>query len=382
MRIKWLIYILPLLILSACVEPYVLEDNNYEQSLVVDGGIDNGDGPYVIKLSTTTSISKVSYAPLADCKVFIESTAGEMVELTETSLGEYSTTQNSIKGEVGIGYKLHITTSENKEYESDFEYILPSVAIDSVYYEPETKDDPSSVFDLNGYQFYVDSKTPESDTNYLLWQLVQTYKYNADFLLDYFYAGSLYANPTPEMYFTCYKTENVNEVFTYSTVGQSLPEIKRQALHYVDTRTKALSIRYTVLVNQRSVSKKAFEYWNQIKQINEAQGAVFAQQPFQVRGNIKNVNDAQESVLGFFMASGVDSKRVFVPTYLLPMDYNVCVVSDADKMLYGMIRYTRPSEWPVWVTNGDGTGRAIMDHYCMDCRLAGGVLEKPDFWID
>lgn len=383
MKIKWLvIIIMPLLIFSACVEPYVLQENNYEKSLVIDGGIDNGEGPYVIKISTSTSISKVSYTPLADCKVMIESTVGELIELKERSLGEYSTPENSIKGMVGVGYKLHILTPENKSYESSFEYILPSIAIDSLYYRAETKDDPASVFDINGYQFYIDSKTPESDTNYLLWQIEQTYKYNADFTLDYLYSGALYANPTPEMYFTCYKTENVPQVFTYSTVGQSVPEIKKQALHYVDTRTKALSIRYTTLVMQRAVSKKAFEYWNQIKQINEAQGAVFAQQPFQVRGNIKNINNEKESVLGFFMASGLDSKRVFVPTYLLPMDYNVCQVSDSDKMLYSMIRYTRPSQWPIWVTDGDGTGRAIVDPYCIDCRLAGGVLEKPDFWID
>lgn len=57
--------------------------------------------------------------------------------------------------------------------------------------------------------------------------------------------------------------------------------------------------------------------------------------------------------------------------------YSKCV-ANPDLMA---LAYTPPEEFPVYLTNTD-EGIAFASDFCFDCTLWGGVLEKPDFWVD
>lgn len=377
-----LFYILALLALSACIEPFELENNGYDRLLVVDGNINNGPGPYTVKLSTSASIDRISYQPLTDCVVEIIDGDNNKYLLQETQAGQYETDSTALTGEVGQSYQLKITTPDGKNYASTIDSIRPAIKIDEVYAEYEEK----SVFDSPilryGYQFYLDASLPDNDDRFIIWQLTSTYKFSADFMIFYYYDGSVKPFPKEDSLYYCYKTERVPGIYTHSTKALSSPEIKRKKLHYVDTRTRALTLNYSLLVNQYIVSEDVHEYWNSLNEINQSQGTVFAQQPYQVRGNIVCTSDTTESVLGHFTVAGLSQKRVFVKWNEEYWAYPECVITDVETMAYGDIFRSRPNQWPILITQSADGARAVVAPFCIDCRTTGAQLEKPSFWID
>jgi hypothetical protein len=65
------------------------------------------------------------------------------------------------------------------------------------------------------------------------------------------------------------------------------------------------------------------------------------------------------------------------------MRYPVCVLTEADYMNFGTIFLTQPWEWPQFATiDNNGVWAYPVNQECFDCRLKGGTIEKPDFWID
>jgi hypothetical protein len=110
---------------------------------------------------------------------------------------------------------------------------------------------------------------------------------------------------------------------------------------------------------------------------------LYSKQPFQIRGNISNIADSKEIVLGQFMVAGVSEKRVFVdkPPAPVKMRFPKCEFTDDVYQNFGAIFEFPPSSWPMFATRGP-KGNALPNQWCMDCRESGGVIEKPDFWID
>ncbi|MDP4845468.1 MAG: DUF4249 domain-containing protein [Salibacteraceae bacterium] len=378
---KWLMIFL-LLWINSCIEPFVLENDSYDKLLVVDGNVHNGPGPYIIKLSTSASIDRISFLPLHGCLVEIMDNEGNSFVLTETKTGQYETDSIALQGEVGKSYQLKILTPEGKTYQSSFETIKEPIAIDSVYAEYNEQTEFDTPFLRYGYQFYVDAATPQSDTNFVIWQLTSTYKFHADYRIFFFYDGAVKPFPNIDSLYYCYKTDRIPEIFTFNSKTLTSNEIKRKKLHFEDTRTKALTMNYSLLVNQMVVNEGAHDYWKSLSEINQSQGAVFAQQPYQVRGNIVCTSDTSENVLGYFMAAGLSQKRIFVTWEYEHWDYSECVITDVEYMAYADIFRSRPSQWPILITQGSTGGRAVVSDYCIDCRTIGAELEKPSFWRD
>lgn len=377
-----MLYLLLLMVLGSCIEPFELENNEYEKLLVVDGNVNNEPGPYTVSLSTSSSIDRVTQLPLTDCLVQIHDGAGNIHSLNETDSGQYETDSAAFRAQVGQSYQLKIITPDGKTYESSTETIQPPVEIKNVYAEYEEKTVFDSPILRYGYQFYLDATLPENEDKYVVWQLTSTYKFSADFRIFFYYDGSVKPFPKEDSLYFCYKTQRVPGIYTHSTKALSSPEIKRKKLHYVDTRTKALTLNYSLLVNQYVVSEQARAYWNSLDEINQSQGAVFAQQPYQVRGNIVCTSDSSESVLGYFMAAGLSQKRVFVKWTEEFWAYPTCVITDVEMMAYADVFRSIPSQWPILITQSADGARAVVAPPCIDCRITGAQLEKPSFWVD
>ena len=65
---------------------------------------------------------------------------------------------------------------------------------------------------------------------------------------------------------------------------------------------------------QSSITKEAFEYWQEVDQLSNQVGSIFDVAPAPIRGNIYNVADEDEVVLGYFEAASIDTARVFCPS--------------------------------------------------------------------
>lgn len=376
--------IIPALIIfagiTACIDEYWPDDiTKYEDLLVVDGYISNEPGPYTIKLSISAGINDPRYLPLSGAEVRITDEDGNSELLTETADGTYETAEDRIQGEAGTGYKLTIIRPDERVYESGFQMLRHPLAIDSLYAKLEYHSSEEHAYDLAGYQFYITTERAEHDSSYLFWDLIETYQYNADFTIEYLYDGGYTRFPKPDSLFTCWRNASIEEMFLYSTENLSPPQIRNYPINYVSTQTKRLSIRYSLLARQLSISGEAYDYWNNIREIIDNQGSLYNSQPFQIRGNIKNINDENEPVLGFFMVAGVDSKRIFVDRPDgVDFHYGECYADTDPRYLEAI----PPGLWPVYVTTTESGRYAYGAETCFDCRLVGGTIYKPDFWID
>jgi len=374
---------------TSCLDEYWPDlGTKYDELLVVDGLLSNQPGPYTVKLSMSSSIERAVYRPLSNYEVIISDDIGNTELLAETENGTYQTFQDGIQGVIGRSYKLTINSPKNERYETEFEILKKPIEIDNVYTEVDYNAVDGYDHDLNGLQFYIDTKMADEDTNYILWRLEDTYEYHANYRAKYIFDDfqmHLF-NPSDSL-LTCWRTRKRKEIITASTKNLTEPIILRMPLQFISTETKELSVRYSVMVKQHTLSYEAYEYWSKLIQVDNDVSWLYAMQPYPVLGNIKNISDENETVLGYFMVAGIDKKRIFVDRPAeLEWYYNTdCafIVEDMYRLLISW-RY----KWPLYLTAGysnDGGGQSPalpVSQVCVDCRESGGDLEPPEFWIE
>ncbi|PLX12754.1 MAG: hypothetical protein C0598_05500 [Marinilabiliales bacterium] len=374
-----LLYTLSLILLNSCIDEYWPEVSKYENLLVVEGGISNEAPPYTVKLSISSPINDNDNKAYTGCSLIIEDGNGNQEFLTETEVGVYKTPDNGMQGEIGEKYKLKIKTPYGKSYESNFDYIKNPVLIDKIEAKIESKGSNDVDHELQGYQFYVNTQIPPSDTNYYLWKLKYTYHYQSEYVIRWYYDGHLNTFYPNDSLFNCYSTASLGRFYTFNTENISKKKLEDFPLNFVSTESRQLSLRYSLLVKQHTLSKNAYLYWNALEKQNSDQGSLYSQQPYQIKGNLVNVNDDEEPVLGYFLVSSVDSSRIFVNRPDLPFYYSKCSINQGNYQQYIELGATDPVFYPIYVILYDGN-RAVPGQACADCQQRGGTIVKPDFW--
>lgn len=409
------------LFLSSCVEEYwpeIVETNDF--SLVVDGNISNQAGPYTVRLSKTKSINDTSNTPLVGASMKFINQNGSTQDLVELKPGTYQTTDPNFTGQIGDSYKLQIVTPSGEIYESSYETILDPVAIESVEMIEESKIiDETSQEALPGFQFYVSSAEMGAQKNYVYWELEETYEHHADYKILYVYEGFFVllgdgawhiprALDFHKTLYKCWTVGNVAEMFTAETSQLSVAKFNQQPLHFIPYENDKLKVNYSLHVKQHKISEEAFRYLKAIQDQNSGQGSFYSTQPFQVKGNIRNINNPGEEVLGYFLGIGTsEPERLFTrrPPGSIPgkpsweIDCGSPIYNTADDPALSLL-YQNADEamYPIYTGHimvqdygvsspeaGNGTPievLAYLPYPCADCRIHGGTTTKPNYWID
>jgi hypothetical protein len=368
--------------MTSCEEPFDPQLKPSEQRLlVVDGMISNEAPPYVVQLSYSSDLKDPRFIPATEFQVWVQDDQGEIIPFIQSSPGTYTSAADGPAGIPGRTYQLMLQSYDGRQYVSAPETLPLPVAIQSVDYMVETIEPNNLPYSMTGLQFYLTTGQAPADSSYFVWQLTETYKYQADFKLNYLYSGGLHLVFNPDSLRTCYTTQLVEELFLFDASQQSVPQAVNFPLNFVSTETRALTYRYSLLARQFSITATAFDFYRLVREQNSSASALFTRQPFQIKGNITSVDDADETVLGLFMAASVTEKRVFVtpPFQYLEWHYPLCDFYDYDA--YKFIWTYTSEAWPLMVTRGPD-GLALPSTWCIDCRQQGGTLEKPDFWVD
>jgi len=206
--------------------------------------------------------------------------------------------------------------------------------------------------------------------------LSETYEYTSDFKIDYIYRGmGIEEFTNSDTLYRCWKTQNVHDFFVASSRSLTTNQITGKPLHFVNSTTKRLQIKYSLLVSQYNISNEAYAYWRDIREQITTDDFLFSSQPYQIQGNIKNVSDPDEVVYGFLTVAPVSKKRIFKEHPDIAFYHTQCI---PDPDLRGL-GFLGPDQFPVYLTNSD-EGIALASEYCFDCTLWDGVLNKPDFW--
>lgn len=374
------------LCLAGCMEEYWPElGERYDKVLVVDGSITNLPGPYMVRLSLSTGLENPTFETLTGYTVIISDDAGNSEELHSAIPGIYQTSPGGIQGVPGRSYTITITSPNGKIYSSSPEKLEEPVEVDTIRAEYETQENLDYDHLLEGYRFYITTAPADRDTVFFLWRLKGTYQYNANHYIKYIFDGELRPFTQFDSLRTCWATYQIPEIFTQNTAHVSTPFLANYPLHFVNTEDKKLSVRYSLLAEQYVISARAHEYWDNLREQSAELGSLYTVQPFQVRGNIENINDPDELVLGYFMAASVTDYRIFVdrPWYARFHYLTECfmIKGDISYKLWSMIAH-----WPVYLTatyTEYGQNPALpVSQECVDCTKSGGTIIKPEFWID
>jgi hypothetical protein len=138
-------------------------------------------------------------------------------------------------------------------------------------------------------------------------------------------------------------------------------------------------VKYSLLVGQHALSEPAYQFWEQLRINSESQGGLYERQPLPVEGNLHNMTNPSLKVLGFFSATTLSQKRLFIDGIRdMGIEYD-SICSPTILGPGGFRKFTR-FDFPVYYRYFDDVGLRIIDADCIDCRKYGGVLIKPDFW--
>jgi hypothetical protein len=399
--VKFPVFLFCVIALCKCIDPYYPQLDKYESLLVVEGLVTDEKIPYEVRLSRTFKSADSIPEKINDATVFITDESGNVARLVNSGDGIYKTDSALFSGQPGKTYSLHIETSDGKKYLSEPCVMLPVPEIDTVYYFKDEEVDNVSGNYRTGIMIYLDCDEIVGDEGNLRWEYEETWKFKPPNPKRYDYvSGSIVQLDNVREY--CWKTNNSGEILTHSVIPGQTDFIKKEPVLFIPSgESDRLTVQYSILIKQYSVSSKEFGFWNNLKQVNETSGGIFDTQPYPVISNIYNTGDPEEKVLGYFKVSAVKQKRIYItPEDIkglnLPQYINDCI-----KFVVSPEDYPPPQPWEKPITFDDiynmfmAAGGFIFvepvydpiyklvfaPEECSDCSLTGSI-EKPDFWID
>lgn len=368
------------MLIPSCIIPYVNEDVENPNILSITGSLIKGEAVQQVEIYKTTSLNNPIPHSMEGCQVRVRDELDNEFIFTDRKQGRYTAEIPDDALVYERSYKLTVTAPSGLVYESDFETLHRNTDIDSVYWKLDQEGQAYSDEHFWGYQYYVDIVAPDTNSRYYRWDLTETYEYTSSGPLSYIIVVEenelKLVYPEYELeYYRCWATERIPGPFVTSTSNLSANEKKQIPLHFVSNRTEKLKIMYSLLVEQYALSEGAYRFWKQNgASVNET-SVLFNSQPAQPITNIHCMDDPTERVLGYFWAAAKTERRIFTPRdgSLVVRDFN-CEI-----YVYDPFEHRKKPRY-IW---DDSIAQILYtgEPACFDCRLRGGVLEKPDFWI-
>ncbi len=374
--IRYIILSSLLMLAGSCVSKFIPEVNEANELLVVEGLITDQPGINSVRLSKSVPLAEVNtIKPLKNCVVTITDDAGNAYSLTEKTDGTYVTDSTEFQGVVGRKYQLRIKLNDQTFSTGTYESVPMEMKavppIDSLYYEKVTlKLRGDGIPMEEGCQIYLDTHDPQGKSKFYRWTFSETWQINL---------------PYPTEKNVCYTSENSTTIKIKTTASVSVDRVSGYPLHYISNNSDRLEVKYSILARQFSLSEEEFDYWSRLKSVSEETGGLYDIIPASVNGNIYNVYDPYEQVLGFFSVSAVSAKRLFieVPFAGQPNLYTDCVTDTSFVMNEDSIPGINQNIWLLLRYDYGMPPYMLLsrNRRCADCTTRGTTVE-PAFWRD
>ncbi len=386
--------------LYTCIDPYTPTLKGYESMLVVEGIITDENTSYSVRLSKTME-DNVSPPLISDATVFITDDNGSISILENRGSGIYKTDSTVFRGTVGRKYILSVITKEGMKYESE-PCLMQSVPdIDSIYFIKDQELTDNGTVTHDGIRILLDSDKGDG-TNYYRWDFEETWKFRIPYPRRFDYIDKNTIIPIANVKQYCWKTSKSQGVMVRSIYSGLKDRIEKEPIFFIATdKSDRLALQYSILIKQYSLSKNEYEFWENIKRVNESGGDIFAAIPFPVISNIHNIENPKERVLGYFQVSAVRQKRKFISfneiaRLNLPFYRNACERIEATPGDYSTGAFDPGMKWdqlyemftvnagyyfiePMYTETHTLDKLVFARPECVNCE-SNGTMTKPDYW--
>ena len=374
-------YILLLLLLCAsCVEPYEPELEDSESVLVISGMITEKPGRHTIRVSRSSPYRNPEYRPVEFCLVRVYNQDGNSVEYFDEGEGIYAADIPESFLDIGDAASLQVVLPNTLEYRSEYDTLLACPEIDSVYFEIGQMETSDPEFSRPGVQFYLDMDGNTSDSRNILWQVEETWEYWASLIGN----RRWWADGTVDFYrsnplFNCWKHYPLPRFYIATTRNLSSNELRGLKLNFVSNETDRLSVTYSILVKQQSLSRAAYDYFVRLEEQSVESGGLYDVQPSSVPGNIYSVYNAEETVLGYFYATQLREEQAFVHNNNY-FEFDIPHISCEYEPMSVIWQWPK-IDWPIYYyVPGPFQPSWTGLPECFNCLLQGGDTIRPVNW--
>jgi Domain of unknown function (DUF4249) len=325
--------------MMACVDPLNVKLTNLEKRLLVDGLITDQPGPYQVKLFYYTNelnrfgASQLTAATSAQVSIYDD--LQNKISLNEISPGIYETDANELTGAIGRSYYLSIKTQTGIQYQSSVQKMTNPGEISNLYFEFQDEEQPKY---SDALKVYIDAKGVSDKENLFRWRwtTIHTTKSRPELHTEPIPRGE---RPAPEpcsgyIYngrlikvgdctcCICWSYNYNDGAFVSQNDYVSENQFNKQYLGMIPVTSMHFYDRYYIEIQQLSLSEEAYNFWNLAKKQQQGSTDIFQPNAIKIRGNVKSITNPDEDVLGFFGASGVAIRSLYIPVsevpYLLP----------------------------------------------------------------
>lgn len=374
-----ILFVLLLFAVVGCKEKYIPKINETTTNfLVVDGTINSGSGPTFIRISRTTKMNDtIHFLAETGATVSVQGNDNTNFSLADKGAGIYSADQLTLNS--NRQYRVRIKTKNGKEYASDFVEVKITPAIDSINW----------IRNADGVQVYVNTHDAQNKTKYYRWEFEETWEQRSSVIVNYEYIQAtnkvVEIIPNAVNIFNCWKTTPSTSLLLGTSAALTNDIIFKQPVTKIENGSEKLDIRYSILVKQYALTKPAYDFYTLMKKNTEQLGDIFGPLPTEITGNVHNLADANEKVIGYVSASTVTEKRIFIDyTQVTGWGYRLeCETYTVPNMPDSLLEYFkfkyRPYE-AVKAPPNQIVAYLGITPQCADCRLRGGTNVKPSFW--
>lgn len=266
--------------ITSCEDPVILNLPTGDEKLVVDGWMTTENKPYSIEIYKTIGFNnQSSYPPENNAEVYVTDRLSFRYDFDEVGqTGVYESDPLELIGKQGEAYILHITLSDGSMYESKREVLHPLSELSNV-----------------SSNFFFDPGLPVEDPE----------------AKQYFVQGLVRDIP------------NVKNFYRWKiTVNDILRNKPEELLLFDDKFTDGVNFNIRannitmeandrVILEHRSLTEDAYNYFQQLS-AQLSTGLVPNTPPAIIFGNVRNINDSTEIVLGYFGASSVSQANLII----------------------------------------------------------------------
>jgi hypothetical protein len=321
-----------LAVMQSCIEAYDPNVALNANLVVVSGIVTDLDEQQTISLSRSLSSADSANVstPIQGATVTIVVNGTTPISLLETQPGTYSFPAD-FRGKLGNSYQLRFQTLEGKTYESSVETMVSVPAILKTYdrFNPEGPKKTANGLPVPANDVYVDFQDPVNERNFYLWRwrLYEQQSWCATCQQGRYVVsdiGPIGAGPLNVIGCVRDTTLSTFNLFDYPCRGLCWDIFYNTTIDissdvYTNGQTQIGHKVASVPIYQRdpalivvellSLSPNAYRYYKLFADQTQNTGTLADSPPAPLAGNVHNLANPTENVVGYFSAASVAVNR-------------------------------------------------------------------------
>ncbi len=334
------------LILGGCVEPISFEIPPAESLLVVEGYIADSEGPHKLSLSYASSIEadSITENPAIGARVFLLEDGESVAQYVEVAPGKYEIPEGTISGVEGRFYNIELQTDNGKTYKSVPDQLNGVGTIEQIHTEFESRTvlTPTSETDASVLKVLVDGNIGTKRTEvFTRWKFQVIYEAET-FPMNHIVYNPPY-DPLPAPFPCSGFIIEEGPVFSggllvqvgececcecWARIYESAPTLSTGEYivngNYANVLVGQVPITSAIFykkaqirVDQMSVSRAAFDFFNLLRSQKENAQSIFQPASGEITGNIE-ADNVDDRVVGVFYATSIMTSVMMINSTEVP----------------------------------------------------------------